>query len=180
MLERGQVRSSEPSGSSEPPARARARFLPVPRSVPAARGFVLAHLDPPAGRGTTRPAADPEAVALLTSELVSNAVRHARTPFTVTVEAAGDVVRVAVADGDRTRPRPGWPDPTAEHGRGLHLVGRLAHAWGVEEHGSPTRPGEAPGQEAGKTVWFVLARPTPAPEGSAPPGPGPGTRPASR
>jgi signal transduction histidine kinase len=175
------VRSSEPSGSSEPPARARARFLPVPRSVPAARGFVLAHLDPPPGRGATWPAADPEAVALLTSELVSNAVRHARTPFTVTVEAAPDVVRVAVADDDQTRPRPAWPDPTAEHGRGLRLVGRLAHAWGVEEHGSSTRPGASPGQPVGKTVWFVLARPAPAPSAPgapAPPGAGPGKDPA--
>jgi anti-sigma regulatory factor (Ser/Thr protein kinase) len=81
---------------------------------------------------------------LLTSELVTNAVLHARTDLEVEVILERDQARVVVKDHDTRLPAP-WPGPTdATTGRGLRLVDAMASAWGTE----PT--------EAGKVVWFDL------------------------
>ncbi len=81
---------------------------------------------------------------LLTSELVTNAVVHARTPITVTVRVTDRRVHVAVEDADGSCPSPGDDAGLDTHGRGLTIVARLARDWGVEQ-----RPG-------GKSVWFEL------------------------
>lgn len=84
--------------------------------------------------------------ALLTSELVSNALLHARTPFTVAVaELPGGGARLEVGDGSRRLPRSRNYGDEATTGRGLHLLGELAEQWGSEV------------TESGKTVWAVLA-----------------------
>ena len=74
--------------------------------------------------------------ALLTSELVSNAVLHAGTPLVVSVHQSSDRVRVDVADGSRrcrrSRPtarRGDRPRPDAVQPPGL-VVGRPAGAGG--------------------------------------------------
>jgi anti-anti-sigma factor len=91
---------------------------------------------------------------LLADELVTNAVVHARTPLRLRLELRGDLLLLAVDDGDRRLLRP-VADPTdGEGGRGLRLVERLATAWGVHRH------------QDGKTVWCTLRlwqRPGPAP-----------------
>ncbi|MDP9440630.1 MAG: ATP-binding protein, partial [Actinomycetota bacterium] len=87
---------------------------------------------------------------LLTSEVATNAVRHAGGPFTILIRYDGNVVRVEVGDGSRVLPLPGTPDREATSGRGLLLVDKLASAWGVV----PT--------VRGKRVWFEV--PAPAPE----------------
>jgi anti-sigma regulatory factor (Ser/Thr protein kinase) len=146
---------------------ASARFPPVPASVRAARCFVLAELGrigPLAAPGTP----DAEALALLTSELASNAVRHARTPFTVTLLAQADGLRVAVADGAPGQPRPGAVPSGGEGGRGLALLGRLARAWGVVDHAATRPTSRDLGPVPGKTVWFVLGW-YPLPGGTDPP-----------
>ena len=81
---------------------------------------------------------------VLTSELVTNAVIHARTTVVVRVEVDGERVRVEVADGDRHLPEPADYSPDALGGRGLFLVSELASAWGADH-----RPG-------GKVIWFCL------------------------
>jgi anti-sigma regulatory factor (Ser/Thr protein kinase) len=88
-----------------------------------------------------------ETVVLLTSELVTNAVIHARTPSTLRVLVEPNVprVRVEVADGAREAPAPQAPAPTETSGRGLMLVDRLATHWEVDT------------TETGKIVWFELA-----------------------
>jgi anti-sigma regulatory factor (Ser/Thr protein kinase) len=93
-------------------------------------------------------AVEPEVLLLLT-ELTANVVRHAGTPFDVTLTWDGHRVRCEVADGDPTAPRLRSPAPDDPGGRGLHLVDELADRWGVREAGS------------GKTVWFELAVPPP-------------------
>lgn len=112
---------------------------PVPASVGIARSFVretLSAVDE-----------DPRDVALLlASELVTNAILHARTPVQVGVLHDGDNVLVCVADRrddtpdllpqDKSGDRPG--------GRGLALVDDLASQWGTQRF------------IGGKTVWFVL------------------------
>ncbi len=89
---------------------------------------------------------DSDVVLLLASELVTNAVRHAATPFEITVDVADDGVRVAVADGDVDhQPKVRHPGPEDTNGRGLLLVDELAAGWGSDM----TR--------GGKSVWFQLA-----------------------
>jgi anti-sigma regulatory factor (Ser/Thr protein kinase) len=86
-------------------------------------------------------------IEILTSELATNAVVHARTPFTVTLLWDGSLVRLEVSDACATGPRPRLaPSPDRERGRGLLLVDAVADEWGVEVH------------PHGKTVWLTLSR----------------------
>src|SRR4051794_33392026 len=85
-----------------------------------------------------------EDAALLTSELATNAVIHARSPFDVTVHHDRRVLRVTVADDVHHLPAL-REQPTAEGGRGLRLVQALASDWGCEP---------VPGD--GKVVWFEV------------------------
>jgi anti-sigma regulatory factor (Ser/Thr protein kinase) len=82
--------------------------------------------------------------ALLVSELVANAVLHARTDVEVRLVVGPDGVRVEVLDGSPVLPLPGALAATAMSGRGLLLVEGLAPRWGVEA------------REGGKAVWFEL------------------------
>ena len=84
-----------------------------------------------------------DAAALLATELVTNAVRHAHTEMTLEIEASRDGVRLEVSDGSKTMPAM-REHSTGAHGRGLLLVNRIAEAWGTEP-----RPD-------GKSVWAQL------------------------
>jgi anti-sigma regulatory factor (Ser/Thr protein kinase) len=86
------------------------------------------------------------------SELMSNAVRHARPLPRGRVRASwrieGAVVELAVVDGGApTQPAAAHPAPAAGSGRGLVIVGSLASAWGVEGAGTDRQ-----------RVWAVLPR----------------------
>ena len=87
-----------------------------------------------------------EAATLLVSELVTNAVRHARGTDVVTVDlhAERTWLRIEVLDTDRHWPQPRIPDSFDESGFGFVLVDALAGNWGVRE------------TEAGKAVWADL------------------------
>lgn len=94
-----------------------------------------------------------EAAILLASELVTNAVRHARPPISITIERDEQVVKVTVADAHAARPvlqpRRAFnhrTDPAAEAHRGLQIVDALAAAWGVRDL-----------EPEGKAVWFYLS-----------------------
>jgi anti-sigma regulatory factor (Ser/Thr protein kinase) len=86
---------------------------------------------------------------LLVSELVTNAVNHTRSPFSVSVAARSPKVRVAVHDRSSTIPVKSRPSSGAPSGgRGLQIVADLADDWGVVR------------TPLGKTVWAELsARP---------------------
>jgi anti-sigma regulatory factor (Ser/Thr protein kinase) len=90
-----------------------------------------------------------EAAKLVVSELVTNAVLHARESATISVglRLTDDVLRVRVTDGGVDEPeRRAPPDPwTAETGRGLWLVDAFTERWGTETDG-----------QDGKTVWCEL------------------------
>jgi anti-sigma regulatory factor (Ser/Thr protein kinase) len=82
--------------------------------------------------------------ALLVSELVTNAVVHARSDVALRLWRTGSGVRVEIADRN-PKPVVRRPvDPEAVGGRGLHLVDTLARDWGVRR------------AEPGKAVWFEL------------------------
>jgi anti-sigma regulatory factor (Ser/Thr protein kinase) len=78
---------------------------------------------------------------LVADELVTNAVRHARTEWRLSVELRGRLLHIAVSDGMV------GPDPEPTPGgtrRGLRRVNALATRWGWEE------------QPWGKTVWAEM------------------------
>jgi len=83
--------------------------------------------------------------ALLVSELTSNVVRHAGTPFTLCADVTAFNVRVEVADGTVDPPVVLTPQPSEQGGRGMLLVSRLAENWGTEPIPD------------GKLVWFQLS-----------------------
>ena len=90
-----------------------------------------------------------DAVVLMTSELVTNALRHGSGPVRLACDAGQVSVRVEVGDDDRQWPRMRYVDDESENGRGMVIVDALASAWGVAD---------AP--HGGKIVWFeVPARP---------------------
>ena len=92
-----------------------------------------------------------EAVVLMVSELVTNAVLHGRPPIMVMIHGAQWGVQVSVLDNQPDQPvlRPHSLDATG--GRGLQVIDALATAWGVRN-----RPG-------GKAVWFILLNEPPSP-----------------
>ena len=82
--------------------------------------------------------------SLVTAELASNAVLHARTAFTVAVSARNGVVHIAVRDGSGAMPTSRRVSSMALSGRGLGLITTLARRWGTELLGD------------GKVVWADL------------------------
>lgn len=89
-------------------------------------------------------------LALLTTEAVTNAIRHGPDGGEVTVRVSVDAAgwRVAVTDESPALPQRLEVDPRAGGGRGIMLIDHLAADWGVDADGGP-----------GKTVWFRVARP---------------------
>ena len=81
---------------------------------------------------------------LLVSELVTNAVIHARTTARLPVPVTGGTARIEVTADGPSQPEPRDPDP-GHGGYGLWLVDRLAQSWGVNT-----------GNGQDKTVWFTL------------------------
>lgn len=79
-----------------------------------------------------------DTLALLVSELVTNAIRHAglRPGDPINVEATrhGGRVRLSVHDGGQGFEVPdfGGRDPSTAGGRGLVIVDALSEAWGVD------------------------------------------------
>ncbi|MFJ2111708.1 ATP-binding protein [Streptomyces sp. NPDC087850] len=98
---------------------------------------------------------------LLASELVTNAYRYSRDPYTLRIRALEpDRVRVGVWDSNPEIPPPfngappaaPAPDGPAEGGRGLQLVRMCADDWGVY------RLGEGLSGYGGKLLWVECGR----------------------
>jgi anti-sigma regulatory factor (Ser/Thr protein kinase) len=102
------------------------------------------------------PTAVAEIVLLAVSELVTNAIRHARTGFELTLVADPGCVELRVFDADPAQPTLAPRDIDAVGGRGLQIVAGLATRWGSE-------PDERRGL-GGKVVWaqFDVDRGPPA------------------
>ncbi|MGH3334110.1 MAG: ATP-binding protein [Nocardioidaceae bacterium] len=87
-----------------------------------------------------------EDVRLVVSELATNAMVHAQTPFTVTLEQDEQAVLLTVHDGSPTPPVPLQPDLLDAGGRGLSIVDLVSRGWGVVE-----------GLHGAKSVWASFA-----------------------
>ena len=81
-------------------------------------------------------------VRLAASELATNAVLHARQPFTVSLRGDDCLVVLCVRDPCRRSPVQGAAEDTDTHGRGLAIVEALSHDWGVDR-----------GTGTAKSVW---------------------------
>ncbi|MFQ6170846.1 ATP-binding protein [Oryzobacter sp. R7] len=90
---------------------------------------------------------------IVASELLTNAVRHARPLSDGTIRVRwkirGDVVEVEVTDGGGENvPRPAPRSVWLSSGRGLRIVRSVAHEWGVTE------------DRTGNVVWATLGGPS--------------------
>lgn len=81
---------------------------------------------------------------LLVTELATNAVRHASSPFRASVRRSESSVRIAIEDLGSTRPELRPTDPDRLGGRGVALVDAMSQTWGCEP------------ATAGKVVWCEL------------------------
>lgn len=117
-------------------------FAPVPQAVAAARRFVTHVLEAWERHELVGDA------ALVTSELATNAVRHAGSPFRTLVHRTPDRVRISVEDLAGTgEVAAGAPELADLNGRGVAIVAALARRWGCD-----------PAQD-GKVVWAELGAP---------------------
>jgi anti-sigma regulatory factor (Ser/Thr protein kinase) len=113
----------------------------VPQSAGAARRFIANICN-----AAELAEEDCALAALLTSELVTNAVRYGGSRAVIDAQTPGGVLRVSVRDDNPALPVVGAkPEFTKEGGRGLQVVDALASRWGVEEAAG-----------GGKAVWFEL------------------------
>jgi serine phosphatase RsbU (regulator of sigma subunit)/anti-sigma regulatory factor (Ser/Thr protein kinase) len=121
-----------------------AMTLPAePASGAAARSFVQRTL-----AGVRAEPKRLDALVLLCSELVTNAVLHAAAPSEVRLRLRNGRVRLEVHDPSPQLPAPRTQDLDATKGHGMVIVAALADAWGVERgDGLP---------DVGKTVWVEL------------------------
>jgi serine/threonine-protein kinase RsbW len=88
-------------------------------------------------------------VLLVATELLSNALRHARSLPGGQVDVSWEIhergVSIRVTDGGgRHQPHVRHPGPSETNGRGLSIVATLAAEWGVEE------------SDTSATVWAKL------------------------
>ncbi len=79
---------------------------------------------------------------LVTSELATNAVRHAHTPFAVSIERSNGDLTLSVRDWSPDLPVAPEPRELADGGHGLKLVDALSVSWGVTVK-----------TDGGKSVW---------------------------
>ena len=85
-----------------------------------------------------------ETAVLLASELVANAIVHARTPIVVGIDSTNDHLKIAVKDNSAQLPTRRLCADELARGRGLQLVDVMANRWGSSHDG------------CGKTVWLEL------------------------
>lgn len=119
-------------------------YAPAPEAVRAARQVTV-----DACRAWLLPERVAAVAELVVSELVGNAVRHARTPIRLTLVRPAGRLHVAVRDGEPALAR--LPATPAEaDARGLRIVDAVAKCWGC------TPLSGAGGPVAGKVTWAML------------------------
>ena len=138
------------TGWARPPRTTTRALGAEPGSVRAARDFTVATLR---RWGTAERSQD---IAVVVSELLTNALRHAlpgtgdtrpRRPIWLGLLQPGPCVLCAVADPSKTAPSLRVPGSLAETGRGLPIICALSDQWGYTTL-----------SDTGKVVWAVFYR----------------------
>jgi PAS domain S-box-containing protein len=122
-----------------PLAGAQMTLRPEPRQVAAGRRFTRETLT--AWQQTELA----DTACLLVSEILTNAVHHARQTIGLCLHHTLREVIAEITDDNTQLPQRTLPAPADESGRGLTVVDALAGTWGARL------------SSAGKTVWFTLA-----------------------
>ena len=112
------------------------RLVVQPISASRARTFVRDHL---VEHGLSHLNDD---VTLVVSELATNAMLHAQTPFKVSLHGFERTLLLEVEDDSPAGPVRGAAQGLAKGGRGLTIVELLSRDWGVDARG-----------DGGKSVW---------------------------
>src|SRR5215211_261381 len=132
------------------PVSARIALPRSPASVGTARSFIEART---AAWSFPEPAGSQ--LVLIASELVTNAVLHARTELTLTLELRDGRLRISVKDRSKAPPTLRHYQADALTGRGLGVVAALSDRWGISAAAD------------GKVVWAeVPASESPAVAGA--------------
>ena len=145
--------------ASEDLAMVNSRLAPELESVVAARHMVVE-----AARAWKLPTRVEDDAALVVSEMASNAVLHARTPFTVSASRLGSGLRVEVSDLNPTLPGPAvnrleeLMAVRSMTGRGLALIAATSDRWGCD----PLARGKVVWAEVGTSRFRVVPHPAPA------------------
>jgi hypothetical protein len=122
-------------------------LAPSHAAVPVGREFVMGCLDSWGLEGLADDA------SLLASEMLSNAVIHARTPIELRVHRLAGGVRIEVRDGaEYGIVTPGHSEGPGVWGLGLRVVATVASRWGIDP------------VPDGKTVWAEIGGPRPSEE----------------
>ncbi|MFF8513632.1 ATP-binding protein [Streptomyces sp. NPDC015492] len=155
----GEMRAGSAEASTDPPARS--GEFPAPRPPADDKSWSLDH-SPEAARAARSITAEalhewgiPEEAEQITllvvSELVTNAVEHARAPIVLHLyrEHSAGQLWIGVTDGGPAEHRGTWTTSCApdEHGRGLMLVETLTDSHGRHTHST----------SAATTHWAFLA-----------------------
>jgi anti-sigma regulatory factor (Ser/Thr protein kinase) len=111
---------------------------PEPRSATRARQVTRQHL------AASCPQEAIDIASLLVTELVTNAVLHARTAIVLIVDVAPGRVLLRVCDESNAKPVLRHHGTLAITGRGIALVDELASSWGVDR------------SRRGKEVWCEI------------------------
>jgi anti-sigma regulatory factor (Ser/Thr protein kinase) len=128
-----------PTRSMRRPEAVRIALPRSPSSVATARRFIEAR-----AAAWSFPERASEQLVLIGSELVTNAVLHARTELILILELRGERVRISVKDGSGAPATMRHYRTDALTGRGLGVVAALSDTWGVSAAAD------------GKVVWAEL------------------------
>ena len=138
--------SSAATRAAGKPTQSSKVFVPAGEAIGAARGFVA---DALRTWGAMPPLIDD--AMLLTSEMATNALVHAHSPFRLSVTRDGGVISFAVQDAASRTPLKQNVDAQSAMGRGMGIVDAVSSRWGFDL--LPT----------GKVVWAELVSPSLAP-----------------
>ncbi|MDX6257877.1 MAG: hypothetical protein QOJ11_4211 [Frankiales bacterium] len=130
------LRATGPDAGREPLELALPARIEAPREARDAARTAVARWGLPQDTADT--------VALVVSELVTNAVLHTGSSPTLWLRTSAGAVYVELADDDSRPPRMRDPTDLEDGGRGLHLVEALTHRWGVRTTAT------------GKIVWCEI------------------------
>lgn len=122
--------------------------IPLPRRPDSARAARTMAKDACLGHVTTVVLED---VALVVSELVTNAIMHGDGDIRLRVQVDTDCIVVGVHDAGANRPLVHGIGTGTESGRGISLVAAVCQDWGVRAL-----------DDGSKEVWCVLGPAAPA------------------